>query len=210
MLPKKMCLSGVLCLGLGGCQMGLSDLGTAAKDAPTSVRLSSTTFAISAPKGFCIDTASMKDAHETGFVLMADCASLRGKKSKGDLSKSAVLTAAISAPLESADSVTTIALERFFETPQGRTTLSRSGDPSSVSVDFSSLSEDVLMLHIFDSSPAVIDGLEGDDWRAFTVINGRLVTLTAARFSGAPKPNPSAKELVTVLARRVQVENAAK
>jgi hypothetical protein len=208
MLLKKMGLTGALYVGLSGCQMALPDLGSAAKDAPTSVRLFSSAFTITAPNGFCIDTASMKDAPDSGFVLMADCAPLRGKKSTDDLSKSAVLTVAISAPLESADSVTPTAMERFFETPQGQTTLSRSGDPSSVSVDFSSLSDDVLMLHTFDSSPAIMNGLDGDDWRAFTVIKGRLVTLTAARFSGAPKPNPSAKALVTALVRRVQVENA--
>lgn len=188
----------------------MPDLGSGRNKGQTSVRLASSNFMISAPDGFCVDSASLKDAPQAGFVLMADCAALRGKPRKVDQSRSVLLTAAISEPLESAKSVTAQALKQFFETPQGRTTLSRSGDPSTVSASTETVRGDTLLLHIRDSSPANIDGLAQDDWRAFIVVNDRLVTLTAASFVGTAQANPSAKTLVSQLAHRLQVENAAK
>jgi hypothetical protein len=208
MMFKKLVLAACFGLGLSGCQVALPELGMSPKMAQDSVRLSASDFVVSAPDGFCIDAASIKNTPQAGFVLMADCAALRGKKRKVDQSRSLMLTAAISAPLDSVDSVTPKALKQFFDTAQGRTTLSRNGDPSTVFSSMEIMPHDILILHIRDSSPAQIMGLAQDDWRAFVVIKGRLVTLTAAPFVNASVANPSAKTLVTQLARRLQVENA--
>lgn len=207
MLFKKLALAISLCAVLSGCQMAMPELGSGSTKGQTSMRLAESDFVVSAPEGFCVDPASVKDTAQAGFVLMADCAALRGKKRKVDQSRSVLLTVAISEPLESSGSVTPQALEQFFDTPQGRTTLSRAGDASTVSASMETVRGDTLILHVRDSSPANIDGLARDDWRAFVVINDRLVTLTAASFLGASAANPSAKTLMIQLARHLQVEN---
>ncbi|SEK91893.1 hypothetical protein [Pacificibacter marinus] len=208
MVRKKLSLALLALAGLCGCQMAMPQFGSNSKTTPPSVLLSSSGLIVTAPQGFCIDAASLKDTPDIGFVLMADCAALRGKKKPSDAARSVMVTAALSGPLDSPESVTSAALDSFFATTQGRSTLSRSGDPDTVSATSEILPDDILVLHARDSSPATIKGLAGDDWRAFTVISGRLVTLTAAPFANMPAPNPSAKALVTELARRLKVENA--
>lgn len=199
----------VACLGFGvsGCQMALPKLPLGAPSAQPSVQLAASDIVVSAPNGFCVDAASLKDTPQAAFVLMADCAALRGKKRKVNQSRSVMLTAAVSAPLESANSVTPQALKAFFETQQGRTTLSRRNDVNTVSANMDIVEDDILVLHIRDSSPAQIAGLAQNDWRAFVVLKDRLVTLTAAPFVNTTAANPSAKTLVMQLARRLQVEN---
>lgn len=207
MVGKKVSLALLATVGLCGCNMALPQLDLSSKTTPPSVRLSSSGMTVTAPKGFCIDVASLKDTPDIGFVLMADCAALRGKRKSGSPARSVMITAALSGPMERPDRVTSAALDDFFATTQGRSTLSRTGDPETVSMTSDILPNNILVLHARDSSPATIQGLAGDDWRAFTMINDRLVTLTAAPFAKMPSPNPSAKALVIQLARRLQVEN---
>lgn len=189
--------------------MALPKLGGGATQSQTSVRLVSSNFTVTAPDGFCVDGASVQDTTQSGFVLMADCAALRGRKRKVDQARSVLLTATVAAPLESSDSVTPQALEHFFNTVQGRAILSRNGDAATISATMEIVADNTLILHIRDSSPVNIDGLSQDDWRAFTVINGRLVTLSAAPFVGGSASGSSAKALVIQLAGLLLDENVA-
>ncbi|MBU2866139.1 hypothetical protein [Pacificibacter marinus] len=189
--------------------MTLPDLGGGAIKGQTSVRLASSNFTVTAPDGFCVDETSVKDTVKTGFVLMADCAALRGKKHKVDQSRSVLLTTTVAAPLENPESVTPQALQKFFSTEQGRAVLSRNGDAVTVSASMEIVDDDTLILHIRDSSPVNIDGLSQDDWRAFTVIHNRLVTLSVTPFVGVTASNTSAKALVIQLARLLLAENVA-
>jgi hypothetical protein len=189
--------------------MTLPEFGGITNKGQASVRLASSNFTITALDGFCIDQASIKDTAQAGFVLMADCAALSGRKRKVDQARSVLLTATVAPPLESPESVTSQGLEQFFGSEQGRAVLSRSGDATTVSATMETLDDDTLILHIYDSSPTNIEGLAKDDWRAFTVINDRLVTLSAAPFVGVTASNPSAKTLVIQLAQLLQIENVA-
>ncbi|MEM5476143.1 hypothetical protein [Pacificibacter sp. AS14] len=189
--------------------MTLSKFGDTIPKGQSSWRLLSSNFIVTAPDGFCVDGASLKDTSKASFVLMADCAALSSKNRKVDQSRSVLLTVTISAPLESAGSVTPRALEQFFGTEQGRTVLSRDSDAATVSATMEKVGNDTLILHIYDSAPTNIEGLAQEDWRAFTVINNRLVTLSAAPFEGVTARNSNAKTLVIQLTHLLQVENLA-
>lgn len=189
--------------------MALPKQGEHAAKGLTSVRLAASNFNVTAPNGFCIEETSVKDTAQTGFVLMADCAALRGKKRQVNQSRSVLLTTTVAPPLESSQNVTPKALEQFFGTEQGRAVLSRNGDPDAVSASMEIVNNDILILYIRDSSPVNIEGLAQDDWRAFTVINDRLVTLSVASFVGGAASKPSAKTLMIRLADLLQVENVA-
>jgi len=209
MLMKKIALVLCVCTAFSGCQMTLPELGGGAPQGQTSVRLVSSNFIVSAPDGFCVDGASVQDTPETGFVLMADCAALRGRKHKVDQARSVLLTTTVATPLESPDSVTPQALKQFFDTEQGRAILSRNGDAATISANMEIVADQTLILHIHDSSPVHIDGLSQDDWRAFSVINDRLVTLSAAPFVGGAASDSNAKTLMIQLVRLLQDENVA-
>lgn len=189
--------------------MAIPKLVGLAQKGQTSVRLASSNFTVTALDGFCIDEASVKDSAQAGFVLMADCAALRGRKRQVDQARSVLLTTTVAAPLDAPKSMTPQALERFFGTAQGRTALSRTGDATTVFANIEIVDGDTVILHIRDSSPVNIEGLSQDDWRAFIVLNDRLVTLSATPFVGVRSSNPSAKMLLIQLADLLKVENVA-
>jgi hypothetical protein len=209
MLMNKMVLALCLCTAFSGCQMASPMLGAPSHKGQTSVRLASSNFTVTALNGFCVDEASVQDTAQAGFVLMADCAALRGRKRQVDQARSVLLTATVAAPLDAPESVTPQALEQFFGTDQGRTALSRTGDAATVSASMEVVDDATLILYIRDSSPVNIEGLSQNDWRAFTVINDRLVTLSAAPFVGVAAGDSSAKTFLIQLADLLKVENVA-
>jgi hypothetical protein len=205
MFLKKILLSIAVLTVVSGCQMALPELGVGAKSAPKSVQLSASGLTISAPDGFCIDTKSIKETAQSGFVLMAGCNALRGKATAQP--KSELLTAVFSEPMEAAQNVTAETLASYFATPQGKTALSRNGSPDSV-VSEASISDDgILVIHTKDSSPTTVDGLGSDDWRAFSVVQSRLMTLTAVQFSGMRSAGPAPDVLVLQAMRKLLQKN---
>lgn len=122
---------------------------------------------VAPPKGYCVDpTASMAGA-DTAVVLMGRCAV------KSD-NPPALLTASFGAAGSAAAlSHGPVELTNFFGSPEGRAMLAASGDADDVTLDASQSVGETLFLRINDRT-------SGAYWRAFSALQGRLLTLTAA------------------------------
>ncbi|MEM9317653.1 MAG: hypothetical protein AAGA70_01445 [Pseudomonadota bacterium] len=158
-------LSGCIGLGLGGERNAV----TVTQDA----------ISVTGPRGFCIDNEALRDDGQSAFVLMGNCASIAGSRFVGQPRDPAVLTAAISAPGEAGGVTASLSeLPEYFASPDGRTVLSRTGNPETVEVLQNFIAGEVLYLRARDTSPGVVPGVEDTYWRAYFDIGPRIATLS--------------------------------
>ncbi|PIV73531.1 MAG: hypothetical protein COW55_12515 [Rhodobacteraceae bacterium CG17_big_fil_post_rev_8_21_14_2_50_65_11] len=134
---------------------------------------------ITGPAGFCVDPDSTRDSEATAFVLMGNCAVISNRRSAGEPSVPAVLTASIS----EADPAQTLQgsiprLNAFFNSDEGRALLSRTGDADTVEVLDSFHQGDIYYLRARDSSASDIQNVSSDYWRSYLDIGDRIATLT--------------------------------
>lgn len=134
---------------------------------------------ITGPDGFCVDPDSTRDSEATAFVLMGNCAVISNRRSAGEPSVPAVLTASVS----EADPAQTLQasiprLNAFFSSDEGRALLSRAGDAETVEVLDSFHQGDVYYLRARDSSTSDIQNVSSDYWRSYLDIGDRIATLT--------------------------------
>ncbi|WP_417258304.1 hypothetical protein [Celeribacter sp.] len=188
-----------LCVAmLCGCQIALPSLPDLAGAAGTSsVTLSQSGITLRPPKGYCVDTKSLRDTSDSGFALMANCKALKGRRISPDDPAIAVLTASISAPVSGDAAVDPKILAEFFATDTGRAALARSGDASKVTVLDSFAQADAYYLHALDRSPNPIGNLSPEYWRTITMIKGRIVTLTVTPFTAYPLTTAQIKKQIT-------------
>lgn len=123
--------------------------------------------------GYCIAENAGRESEDRAVVLMGRCSSAVE-------AVPAVLT--LSVGTEGSGSVLangSLAMARFFTSAEGRKSLSRSGRASQVRVLEARGDGDMLLLRVRDRAV-------GEYWRAVTVLNGRLVTLSVAGTDDAP------------------------
>lgn len=207
MRAKQWCITGGAIIALSACQMDTAAVGRASA-APRSVSLTAGALIIPAPRGYCIDTDSLQDVTQASFVLMGSCTGLRGRSDPSLKGKTAMLTASVSAPFEAGIQIDPVALGAFFASGTGLRALSRSGNAQNVKLYSSEIQRDILILHAEDSSKNPVRGLANDYWRAIFVLRGRLVTLTASPFAGAPVSETRAKQLLIAFAGDLRARNA--
>lgn len=168
------------CLCLAGCGEGwLAGLHGGVAPAPTDITVTTDQIVVTGPKGFCIDPTATRDTADSSFVLLGNCAAIANTRRAGQPATPAVLTATISAETNEgrlADSLDE--LDRFFRSDAGKTLLSRSGDPSSVTILETLRTSDVFLLHAEDKSAATIADVQPDYWRAYMDVGPRLATLS--------------------------------
>ncbi|RPE63149.1 hypothetical protein EDD53_2746 [Pacificibacter maritimus] len=181
-------------------------LGRPSAAVPSTIRLSTSGLTFSAPDGFCIDLDSVKETADSGFVMMAGCNALRGRSTSQP--KSSMVTAVFSSPMPDGQGLTAQALAAYFNTEQGRAALSRGGVSETVEISMATSEDDILVIHTKDSSPVTVRGLAAEDWRAFAMVQNRLVTLTAVPFSGISAAGLSPNDLVLQAMRKLLQENA--
>jgi hypothetical protein len=173
-------LVGCLALALAGCGGGGGGFGFGGgADAPEQVALTQDRVIVTGPDGFCIDPTATRDRDDTGFALLGNCAAIANSRRAVQPQSPAVLTAAISAPSGGgrlADSLDD--LEGFFRSRDGLTLLSRTGDPSTVTVLETATWGDAFLLHASDSSAGAIAGVQPDYWRAYLDAGPRIATLS--------------------------------
>jgi hypothetical protein len=139
-------------------------------------------FVVAAPPGFCIDPASSRIGQQSGTVLLAECAVLEGRKREGS-----VLLAATVAPVP-ADGVppSAPALSLGAITGEaGRAALSRSGRAASVSIIEARAEGSALLVHLADDAPFAGRAVAPEYRRAFVVLGGRAVALSALAPAGS-------------------------
>lgn len=135
-----------------------------------------------APAGYCVDPAA-SDA-DAGFAVMAPCATLGGTDTPPDVLGVATLQVG---PADSgAVTGSEDALVSLFASDAGAVLLSAQGDPDLITVNDADKGENTVTVQFTDRGAPPIAGLGVDEWRGFTDINGRLVTVGVRGLAAAP------------------------
>ncbi|NJM81866.1 MAG: cation transport ATPase, partial [Tabrizicola sp.] len=93
-------------------------------------------------------------------------------------------------------------LAAFFASPEGRATLSRTGDADEVTMLEILASDDALVLHLTDRAV-------GEYWRAVLGLRGRLVTLAVTPPAGLPLSPAEGRRLLDRSISAMRAANAA-
>jgi hypothetical protein len=139
---------------------------------------------LAAPQGYCLAQDSVERTAASEFAAFTAC---RGA--------GAVLTATAGGP-GSAQPVDPAEMGAFLTSDSGRAALSRSGDPSAVTVHAVTAAEGVVLVRLTDRSPPPSAVAPGESWRAVMVLGDRLVTLTAAPGVGTELPVDGGRALI--------------
>ncbi len=122
---------------------------------------------IAPPNGYCVDAKASRSGKDSAVILMGRCSASSGLAA-------ALVTASVGAAGSGAAlSIGPVALTRFFNSDQGLAMLSSSGKPEDVTVKAAQIDGETLFLQIEDKTT-------GTYWRAFSGLQGRLLSLTAA------------------------------
>ncbi len=142
---------------------------------------------VTGPDGFCIDPDSTRESEDSAFVLLGNCAVISNRRSAGQPSVRAVLTASIS----EADPDQTLRdaipeLDTFFGSEEGRQLLSRSGDAETVELLDSFHQGEVYFLRARDESSSELQGVSAEYWRSYLDVGDRIATLTVLGTEESP------------------------
>jgi hypothetical protein len=123
--------------------------------------------AIAPPKGYCVDPKASRTGDDNAVILMGRCSASSNRAA-------ALVTTSLGvAGSDAALSIGPVALTGFFNSAEGLAMLSSSGKPEDVTLTKSQIEGEALFLLINDKTT-------GTYWRAFSSLQGRLLTLTAA------------------------------
>ncbi len=197
--PAMLALAGVL----AGC------LGFADGKAVDSVLVARGEVGVAGPRGYCIDTGATRDTAAGAFVLLGSCAALSGNPRAPHPDRPAILTAAVS----DAGAGPSIAgalsdLPEFLATRAGRASLSRTGDPDSVTLHSATARNGILWLHVRDTAGHESLGIEPDYWRAVFDLGPRIVTLSVMVPAGKTLLPGGAEATLEQFLRRMGEVNA--
>ncbi|EBA13703.1 hypothetical protein [Roseobacter sp. CCS2] len=173
---------------------------TACTPVPTatrSVSLGQGEVVATTPAGYCVDDVASQTARD--FAILAPCATL------GALAGVPAVIGFATVQVGPADSGSVaadeLALRDYLITQDGARLLSQSGDAKDVDILSSQAFNSQVMIHFTDAGPPPFAGLQQEEWRAFTNINGRLVTVGVRGLAVAPlNEGPGATLLKLVLA----------
>ncbi|WP_347312355.1 hypothetical protein [Defluviimonas sp. SAOS-178_SWC] len=197
-----------VCLALGACVPGAPLLsgGTATR----AIAVSGGAVVVTGPQGYCIDRSAVRDRPDAAFVLFGTCAALSGSASAGQPARPALLTAAVlpNAPEAPALAASFPVLAAFFRSAPGRAALSRSGKGEAVEVLDVTSKDDVLFLHVKDSSAATGPAVDADYWRAVLALRGRMVTLSALGLKDRPLSSSEKRRVLEALVAQMRAANA--
>ena len=147
------------------------------------------------PAGYCIDRSASREAEDTAVVIMGRCNS-------GASAVPAIVTAAVGRPGSAGVMTASPAeLAAFFATPQGRATLSRDGKPGDVRLIAAVTSGKALLLHLADRR-------QGEYWRAFAGVRGRLVSISASGTPGIPLAPDAGRKVLDAFVTALATANA--
>ncbi|MEJ8561719.1 dihydroxy-acid dehydratase [Yoonia sp. GPGPB17] len=165
--------------------------------ATRSVSLGQGDVVATTPVGYCVDDVSSQPASD--FAVLAPCTSLGADSVAPDVIGVATVQVG---PAESGNAAADeLALRDFLITDEGVSLLSQAGDASTVEILSSQAFNSQVMVHFTDSSPPPLAGLQNEEWRAFTNVNGRLVTIGVRGLAVAPLGDgPGATLLKLILA----------
>ncbi|MCK0095899.1 dihydroxy-acid dehydratase [Yoonia sp. F2084L] len=152
------------------------------------------------PAGYCVDDISSQPAND--FAILAPCASLGAA---GGIPQVVGFATVQVGPAESGSiAADEIALRDFLITDEGVSLLSQTGDGAEVNVLSTQAFNSQVMIHFNDEGPPPLAGLQSEEWRAFTTINGRLVTIGVRGLAVAPLTDGPGATLLKLIVAGVQ------
>ncbi len=175
--------------------------------APEKLVVAQGDIVVAGPPGYCIDKAATRDNQDGAFVLLGSCASIANSVQATAPQVPAVLTASVSSQGEADIDTAMDRLAAFFDSEQGRAALARDGNAASVQVLSTARIDGAFIVRASDSSPAGVEGLAQDYWRALFDIHGRIVTLTVIAFEAKPMNEAAARAVLEAFVRRMMTEN---
>ncbi|PJI86286.1 hypothetical protein BC777_2654 [Yoonia maricola] len=185
----------VLCGVLSVTACTLTD--TATSPATRSVALGEGAVVATTPEGYCVDEVASQTARD--FAILAPCATLGAQA--GVPSVIGFATVQVGPAESGSAAVDELALRDYLITEDGARLLSQSGDAADVDILSSQAFNSQVMVHFADAGPPPFAGLQQEEWRAFTNINGRLVTIGVRGLAAAPlTEGPGATLLKLILA----------
>ncbi|WP_322890406.1 MULTISPECIES: dihydroxy-acid dehydratase [unclassified Yoonia] len=134
------------------------------------------------PAGYCADPVSSR--LRAGFAVFAPCVTLGTDAPVPQVLGVATVQAGDAGSAMVAGAET--GLRDFLISPQGAGLLSKGGSGETVSVVSSQAFGGRVVVHFRDTGEPPMDGLGPDEWRAFTDVNGRLVTVSVRGLDDAP------------------------
>ncbi len=149
------------------------------------------------PEGYCVDNEASKPAQ--GFALLAPCATLGAIAPAPSVV--GVATVQVGPPDSGAVAGAEVALRDYLITEGGTGLLSPAGKAQDIEILSTQAFDGRVMVHFSDAGAPPMAGLQGEEWRAFTDVNGRLVTIAVRGLAVAPlQDGPGAGLLKLILA----------
>lgn len=186
---------------LAGCASGVNFAG--AKGVPTLALLGGD-FVAAGPAGYCADRNASRP--QKGFAILAPCAVLGVQNASPAIF--AMTTVQVGQTGSAIVAQDPVAFSAYLEGPNGPQLLSRTGNAGSVSISDVTQIGDQVLVHLVDDAPAVIDGAQRDEWRAFFDVAGRLVTIAVRGLDEAPLTQASGDALLSQTIRAIIGANA--
>jgi len=182
-----------LALALGvlllGCSVGPTADGRFPSPIPQSVQVAvgGVPLTIAAPPGYCVDRATVDENPRGVFMFLSDCQRVASTGLMARMPLSAILTASISPTgLAGSDAGLKPALGNlgeFLASPIGLFSMGKSNVDGAVKILTAKRSNVALYLLVEDSAFHDPAGASNRYWRAFTEINGRVVTLSVTSYA---------------------------
>lgn len=207
-MPTSRALAAVAaCLTLAGCTelSTLSVHSQAMRNAPLpAIRVSQRDVVVQGPPGYCVDPDTAEDRRSGAFVMLGNCAVLKGGNSPD---APGVLTAMVSPPADPPQRPSAAQLESFFTSPDGRGVLAHDGRPGSVTILDTEARDDVLYLEIRDQSEGRPAALSDRAWRAVFPLADRLVALSVTAHRERPLASSEAREVLRAFVEAMKRAN---
>lgn len=157
------------------------------------------------PAGYCVDRVSSQPAND--FAVLAPCATLGAEGAAPSIV--GVATVQVGPPESGTVVSDEIALRDFLITPEGARLLSQSGNAAAINILSSQAFNSQVMIYFSDDGPPPVAGLQREEWRAFTNVSGRLVSIGVRGLAAAPlKDGPGATLLKMMVAGVTAAEDA--
>lgn len=168
---------------LAGALLGLLALaGCETAGVATPVAIAAGDLVVTPPEGYCADPVSSR--LQAGFAVFASCISLGTQAPVPRVIGVATIQAG--APQSAMVAGSETGLRDFLATPQGAALLSASGDAGTVTVQSAQVIDRAVIVAFSDTAPAPLAGLGRQEWRGFTDVGNRLVTVSVRALENAP------------------------
>lgn len=158
-----------------------------------------------APAGYCVDPGASNAGN--GFAVMAPCATLGGNDSAPVAL--GVATVQVGPPDSGTVTGAEEALRGLLASSAGAVLLSPDGEAEAITVIKTDVEDNTVTVHFSDEGPPPIAGLATEEWRAFTDINGRLVTVAIRGLATAPLPDGTGAWLLDLVVTGLLANDSA-